>query len=274
MRRLIALAVLASVVACGGGTDETKAVEDTVRASMTAENAKDADAFLALWTDKGLESYDVGSREDVKSGKSENFGSDRIDILKISDTKVTGDTANTTVDGVRGENNIAKPLFQVKFELAKKSGKWLMDGFEFLGSPPPAADAKVVDVKAIEYAFSLDAGEAPAKLAFKFTNQGKEAHEITLFKAPDAIDVSAAQNALANVDGQKLDNAPAGYAVDHLTFAEPGQSIDVAFAEPLAAGTYVLACFIPQGGFNEQGPVDPNGKPHIQLGMINLLKVT
>ena len=48
--------------------DEAKAVEDTVRRSQEAENAGNADAFLALWTDEGLEEYDVGSREEIQKG--------------------------------------------------------------------------------------------------------------------------------------------------------------------------------------------------------------
>ena len=39
--------------------------------SQRAEKAKDVNAFLALWTDKGLEAYDQGSREDLKAGPIE-----------------------------------------------------------------------------------------------------------------------------------------------------------------------------------------------------------
>ena len=60
----------------------------------------------------------------------------------------------------------------------------------------------------------------------------------------------------------------------HIGFAEVDQpAADITFADPLEPGTYVLACYIPQGGFGDEGPVNPDGRPHIQLGMIHLLTV-
>ena len=35
--------------------------------------------------------------------------------------------------------------------------------------------------------------------------------------------------------------------VDHITFAEPGQTVDFQFAEPLAPGRYIIVCYIPRG---------------------------
>jgi hypothetical protein len=258
----------------GGGSDDEQALEDAVRATARAENAKDVDAFLALWTDAGLAEYDVGTREEVQSGESE-IGQDKVEIVEFSDTTVTGNTGTTTVDAVVGEANVAKAVFRVKFKGLKEGDEWKLNGFEFVGSPPPGEDTEVVDVKAVEYAFQLSASEAPADLAFKFSNTGKEQHEIALFKGPAEVSLSTAKAALENVDGSELEDIPAGYEVDHLTFAEAGDSSDITFAEPLEEGTYVLACYLPQGGLDEEGePVNPDGKPHIQLGMITLLTVT
>jgi plastocyanin len=249
-------------------------VENTVRASVNAENAKDVDAFLALWTDKGLSEYDVGTRKDVESGSSENFGSDRVKIVRFANTKLDGSNATTTLDVSFIEAPVAKPLYRLTFKLMRRGDRWLMNGFEFVGSPPPPRSATVVTVKASDYAFALDPTKTPADLAVKFSNVGKEAHELTLFKGPDGVEVAKAKADLERVDGEKLDNVPAGYKVDHLSYAEPGKSESVTFAEPLEAGTYVLACYLPQGGLNDKGePVNPKGKPHIQLGMINVLTV-
>lgn len=59
--------------------------------------------------------------------------------------------------------------------------------------------------------------------------------------------------------------------MSHVSFVEVGQTQNVTFAEPLPSD--VLACSIPQGGFGDEGPVDPEGEPHVKLGMINLLTV-
>ncbi|HUQ40507.1 MAG TPA: hypothetical protein VM030_10165 [Acidimicrobiales bacterium] len=284
----VVLSLLLLVGACGkddptteAGPDDSApaadraAVEKAVRDSLKAENAKDAKAFLALWTDKGLESYDVGSRADLEAGKAEGFGEEPIELLKFTKTEVTGTTARTTAQAMREENQVAKPLFQATFSLLKKGEQWLLDGFEYQGGPPPSRGEQVVAVKAQEYGFAMET-ELPGNVAFTFTNAGKEQHEMTLFKAPGPVSIGDAKKALENVDGsgEMVDDLPAGYAADHITFAEAGQTQNVTFAEPLAAGTYVVACYIPQGGFGENGPVDPDGKPHIQLGMINVLTVT
>src|SRR5688500_15212947 len=109
-RILVSLLVLASLGACGSDSDddaaatttstppttlsaEQKQVQERVRAAVEAENAKDSKTFLAMWTDKGLESYDIGSRAEVEAGKSENFGSDKVTIVDLETPEVTGTTA-------------------------------------------------------------------------------------------------------------------------------------------------------------------------------------
>lgn len=131
----------------------------------------------------------------------------------------------------------------------------------------------MVDIKAQEYAFVLGAAEAPTDVAFTFDNIGKEQHELTLYKGPDGTDIETAKAALENVDGSEFDNIPDGYQVDHLSFAEAGEKVGVTFAEELKPGTYFFACYIPEGGFGEEGPVNPAGKPHIQLGMFSTFTV-
>jgi hypothetical protein len=255
------------------GGDDAKAVENTVRQSQDAENAGDAEKFLALWTDKGLEEYDLGSREEIQKGEAE-LSAEKVEILSLSNTKVDGDKA-TTVARATPEFQVAKVLYQATFSLVNEDGKWLIDGFEFVGSPPPAEGTPVVGINGVEYGFVLDKAEFAGDTAFKFTNSGKQQHEIAMFKGPDGVDIGTAKTALENVDGGELNNIPAGYQVDHIGFAEPGDSVDITFAEPLPAGTYVIACYIPDGGFNEEfEPVNPDGKPHIQLGMINKFTVT
>ncbi len=280
-KHLVTLAACVALLggACGGGDgdggDAAADAEHTVRAALDAENSKDADAFLELWTDKGLESYDSGTRAEIKSGKAEGFGEDPIDILKIVDTKVKkgGKAASVELDATPKTAPVAKVVYRVQFNLIKKDKDWLINGFDFNGSPPASDAAEVIDIKAQEYAFGLSKTTSGGDVAFTFENIGKEQHELTLFKAPDGTTIEKALAAIKDVDGENLEPVPAGYKVDHVTFADIGDKLDVAFAEPLAKGTYVMACYIPQGGFGENGPVNPAGKPHVQLGMINLLTV-
>jgi hypothetical protein len=260
--------------ASGGASADATEFLDVVKASLEAENAKDTDAFLALWTDKGLEEYDVGSRQELEAGESENFGSEKIDVRRYGTPEVDGDTASVEVDATVGEHGFVMPLYRVVFSGVNQGEAWKLDGFEFKGGPPPADDATVVALKAMDYAFQLsEATVPPGEVAFDFSNAGKEQHELTMFKAPDGVALDDAKATLENVDGSELEDIPDGYEAAHVGFLEVDQNQSVAFAEPLAAGTYVLACYIPQGGFGDEGPVNPEGKPHIQLGMINLLTV-
>ena len=83
-----------------------------------------------------------------------------------------------------------------------------------------------------------------------------------------------AKKALENVNGHELKVIPAGYQVNHIGYAEPGQTNDITFAAPLAAGDYAIVCFIPRGGMDDHGnPKDPKAIPHVKLGMISLLHV-
>lgn len=283
VRRIVAVACIFVLGACasdGGGSAEpatdADAVEAAVRASIEAENDKDTDAFLALWTDEGLEEYDVGSREELKAAHDHGegrLGEDPAEIHRFDDITIENSAATAIVDAKRVESQAVTPLFRLRFELIKREGEWLLNGFEFLGGPPAEEGTDVVEIRAQEYAFVLEEGEVPGDVAFTFRNVGEEQHELTLFKGPDDLDIEQAAEDLADVDPSDLDNLPEGYQVDHISFAEPKKSVDIGFAEPMPAGTYVLACYIPQGGFPEDGEPDPNAKSHFELGMRAKLSV-
>lgn len=288
LKALIVLVLAAlTLAACGGGdsskessgsgTASTKeSIEELVRAAFQAESDGDGEAFAALYTDKGLEEYDVGSREELESGEAEGFGEEEVTVIGFTDTEVDGKEGSTTVDALIGDNKVAKPVFRAKFAAVEEDGEWLLDGFEFVGSPPPAAGTPILKIDAADYAFALDKQEVPGNVAFKFSNIGKEPHELSIFKGPAGTDVATAKTALENVNGEDFSNVPAGYEAGHLSFAEAGSPPqDLTFAEPLAAGDYFLVCFIPQGGFTEERePVNPEGAPHVKLGMINKFTVT
>jgi hypothetical protein len=252
-----------------------KAVDDTVRQSVAAENAKDGAKFVALWTDKGLKEFDSGTREVILSGKG-SLGSNPVDIVSVK-PKVDGDKATADVTATPQHNDMVTPFLHARFSLVKQDGKWILDGVNFDGSPPPAAGTPVVRITATEFAYALSKSDFRGNVAFKFTNAGKQQHELMMFKTPDGIDVATAKAALENIDMSDMTNMagmlPSGFMGGHLSFTEPGQSANLTFAKPIPPGTYVFACFIPDGGYGDSGPVNPKGKPHIQLGMISRFTV-
>jgi plastocyanin len=142
---------------------------------------------------------------------------------------------------------------------------------ECLGGPPPRPGQTVVKISASDYSYGFDRSQAASgDFAINFVNTGKDAHEITMFRAPEGATVPQAGAALGDVNGSELSNIPAPYElVDHITFAPPGKSTNFQFTKRLAPGHYVIACYLPQGTKSESDlRTNTTGKPHIQLGMI------
>lgn len=284
MRVIAALAVVVLLASCGSDTAEQdtattadeQAVEAVVRASIESENDKDVDDFLDLWTNKGLESYDVGSRQDLLAGKSENFGTDNVEIIDFAETTVNDDQATVTVDVAFVKYEAVRPVNRLRFKLIEANDHWLMNGFEFVGGASPAEGAEVVEITADEYSYKLGKDEVTGNVGFKFSNSGDEAHEITLFKGPTDIDLDTAAEALKDVNGEALDNVPGGFEADHIAFAEPKDEVDVSFTDEIPAGTYILACYLPEGGISEEGEhghESGSAPTHFELGMRALLTV-
>ena len=111
-----------------------------------------------------------------------------------------------------------------------------------------------VDVSAKDYSFSgvpkkIKAGPA----SFEFTNDGKEPHELVLFRVNDGVKGSV-KDILALPEGEGRDKV----TQMAVAFAEPGKD-DYAVVD-LKPGRYGVACFVPVGG-GEEGP------PHVTRGM-------
>lgn len=278
--RLLAVIVavlVAAASACASPREQAseldvQLVEDAVRVAVAAENEGDVETFLEYWTDEGLEEYDVGSREEVESGRVE-IGAERVTIVEFTDTSVGGDEATTTVDVIAGFHPLAAPVSRVRFELVEREGAWLLNGFEFLGGIPAPEGTTVVDIEAREYAYALGRDEVPGELAFRFSNVGAEAHEITLLRGPDDVTIEQATEVLQGVEGDDLSGVPEGYVADGVAFAQPNETVNVTFRRDLDPGPYVLACFLPEGGLGEEGEADPDARTHLQLGMVEILGV-
>ncbi|MEA2901196.1 MAG: hypothetical protein QOH36_1083 [Actinomycetota bacterium] len=279
MRRTRKFAVVLAVAAlgftaCGKDSKDSSAsaqkdIEARISSLAKAEQDKDATTFLAGVTDTGLEAFDEGTREEIKSGGG-SFGQDPPGDPVFVSTKVDGSKATTVADFPVGVS-----IFRVSFDLVDQDGKWLVDGVDFIGGPPPSPGQSVLDITAADYAFTIaDPSRATGDFAIKFSNTGTEAHEMTLFELPAGKTAADAKVDLADVAGDTLENVPAPYKlVDHLTFGLPGESSDFRFAEQQAPGRYVIACFIPQGVKSEADFATAQGPPHIQLGMVAELTI-
>ncbi len=285
----LAVTLGAGLAACGGGEDrvattvdeavatttaapapvsesDRAAINEVLEASSTAEGAGDAAAFLALLTDQGLEQYGLGTREEILANGLETDERPG-ELVGEPVVTVTGDDASVTLDIVAGLG-----IYRIGFGLVRDGDGWLIDGFEFQGGAPAPDGVPVVEVTAVDFAFGFDREALTSgEFALNFDNIGTQPHEMALFRVPTDATVAEAGAALAGVDGSSYEGVPSGYeVVDHLAYAEPGDSASFTFAEPLSAGHYVFVCYIPVGGFDlETGePVVPGAEPHIARGMI------
>jgi hypothetical protein len=236
-----------------------------VRRSIEAENGGDARAFLTLWTDDGLRSYDAGSRRDIESGKAP-LGTEKTEVRAFPSTTVKGSKAEAVVDG-----RVEAGLYRMRFDLVRKAGNWLLDGFRFLGPTPPAAGQPVVAVKAVEYGYDVDrAALAAGDVAIEFSNAGVEQHEISLVTLPAGTTVAETVLALRSVNSADSPGLPPGIGmVGHLAYNQPGQTMTYTLADKLAPGRYAFVCFLPVGGVTDFGTAKvPGSESHAARGML------
>jgi hypothetical protein len=260
---------MAVLAACtGSGPDsaaDARGAQDTVRRSLDAENRADVPAFLALWTDDGLRSYDAGSRSDLESGKA-RLGVDKTEVADIASTTVKGNAAEVVID-----TRVEAGLYRLRFDLLRQKRGWLLNGFGFLGPTPPPASAKVVEVKTVEYGYDVDkAALASGDFAVKLTNEGKEQHEIAIVTLPPAVSTAEAVLALLAVRGTDFSGMPAGYtALGHLAYAPPGNGGVFTLAGKLPPGRYAMVCLLPVGGVDDLGNAKvANADTHVARGML------
>jgi hypothetical protein len=260
--------IVATLVACSGGHDETtdaRNVQDTVRRSIDAENAGDGPAFVALWTDDGLRSYDAGSRDEIESGASA-LGAEKTELRAFVETSVEGDEAVATVDG-----RVEIGLYRMRFNLVRKGSGWRIDGFKFLGATPPPPGLPVIDVRAVDHGFDVDrAALSIGEFGIHFVNAGREQHEISIISVPPGLSTADAVFALKTANAAGLAGLPTGYApVGHLAFEAPGTSGEYTLAAKLPAGHYALVCFLPVGGLDDFGNARvPGAEPNVARGML------
>jgi hypothetical protein len=139
--------------------------------------------------------------------------------------------------------------------------EWMLDNCE----------TSTLEVRALDYEFEgipEPSETVPAgPTAITLNNDGKEVHEIALFRVNEGEERSVEELlSLPEEEAQALVTQVAA------AFAEPGQST-VTFAR-LDEGRYGAVCFVPVGSVPGQPEPGPDAPPHFTQGMMAEFEVT
>lgn len=227
----------------GDGNDQSAEIEAQIRAITDAWNGKDVEGLLALVTDNFLLAEGELTREEAPEAFAEFIGDPPEEIIEISGIEVTGDTATAIRVAKEG------PLVtRERGNLVLEGAVWKLDSVEDLGAEIPDGTT-AVDVSLLEYEFDFDEAQITSgNVAFNVSNIGGEDHEMFLSKIPEDLDIEQALQS---------DEEPEGVEDIGGTVLEPQDETTVVFADPLAAGRYVMLCFVEAA----------DGQPHALKGM-------
>jgi hypothetical protein len=254
----------ALIAACGGDDDDDigdplspsaggsreRQVEQAIQSALDAYNAGDVNTFLSYWTDEGLREEFGASRQQILASPDEYLGGPPRTVRDFSDTSVRNDSAFTKV-----EFAVGKAIQREDMILLLQSGAWKINAStQAKVDIPGGTDA--IDVDLDEFSFEFDASDIKdGNIAFKADNVGDQPHELVLVKVPANFSLS-----------QLLDDAsgapPADVEILGYTMADPGEEANLVFTEDLAAGRYLMVCFLPD-------TQDPQQTPHAAKGMLS-----
>src|SRR5712691_8318902 len=165
-------------------TEPAKAweVEGAVRAVFAAFNNRDADAFLAGWTDEGFRKTFQQSKEAAKRSFPNLQALPVLEpftVREFSNTAVGRDTASTEVDLT--QSNVKKTHW---LSLVKDDNAWKIDTDKEIATRIPA-DVTLVPVTMTESTFQLDTGAVTKNVAFQVFNAGTQKHDFSVFMLRD-----------------------------------------------------------------------------------------
>ena len=121
------ICLLAVISGCGGGDDDEKDAEQTVRDFVTAVNERDADTYCdELITKEFREQTTFATGDEAAESCKRQFKAItglQIELVRIVGTKVDGDKATVTAV-LRRQGQRARQVY----ELAKDGGDWKLSG--------------------------------------------------------------------------------------------------------------------------------------------------
>ena len=208
--------------------------EAALLAAFLAWNRKDREGFIASFTDEGISQTLLAVPETV--------GEPPIALRRMMNAAVIDETAT-----IHAMFALGTQRHSVRYSMAKQGGVWTIEGEERL-SPKVHGDMPVVNLQ-------LDGCSRLSKsntvidriVAFRVENSGQEHPHLILKRVPEGIEPGMLLHG---------DIAPPGGTAEVAFVRETktGESINVAFTEPLQPGRYVLLCY----------PPDPVGFKRVQ----------
>jgi ketosteroid isomerase-like protein len=271
---LIACGILAFAGACNddgdgvvrgsGSPSDIAAIESVIRGNFAAVEANDfarvyghstADALDESFpnvTDRTFEGY-----ERAFVARAADREGTRQPLLEFGDIAVESDRAEATVTTwleYPGVDPVSKMTAAARWRFRKIEDVWKIDaGFGWTSARVPDG-VTVIDVEASDFAWSFDASPVRSgNIAIRMTNVGETAHQLTLQRIPDDLDIEAW---VRGADEPSRPVSEIGGSVP----IEPGVTRDFTFTSPLPSGRYALLCFIED--LND--PVQPL---HVEKGM-------
>jgi hypothetical protein len=229
---------------------DAAAIEAVVRAQAQANNSRDIDGFVALFSDSYLSDQLHVSRQNARDLVAQFIGEPLVEITNVTNIDVTGDNATAQVD-----KNGGVIVKRQRYSFLRENGQWRVAGV--LDLPVDVPDSpRTVALKLVENRFDFD-DQAVKDGAFVFhvTNAGAQPHEVQLKRLPAGVEAQQL------VDPQRT---PAG--VETIGLFGPlaaGELRPLVFAQPLSPGRYAMICYLP----------DTSGTSHAQLGMVRAFTV-
>ena len=225
-------------------------IRDAVLRVFRAWNRKDLAGYVSGFTEQGLTDAFGGLPIDtINTILPDIIGSTSLLPYTAPEVTVTGDTA--TVESTLVSREL---LFSTIDTMVRVGDAWKIDA-ERPVTPDIPAGTTVVNMQLTEFAFGFDPGTITGgNIAFRLMNLGTQAHEVSLARVPNDVDIRAILDA-----GQP---PPDGVVeIARVQPMPPGTEQNMVFATSLDPGRYVLLCFLPDVD-------DPDGTPHFLKGQV------
>ncbi len=250
--------LLALAAACGDdddggdagktpGPEEIAEFEQVVTQMIETDPADEAavDFFVGHVADEAFSYFGYENGEDCAADPEDCIG-EPSEVVSVSGTEISGGEASTSATTAEGD------ILNVKF--VREDEVWKLSGFAFSADIP--AGVTTVEVSGVEYGFDWDPADVgDGNVAFAFTNDGAEMHELAILGVSEDFDIEAVKEFAQSGDFESDPPGTTGFV--GFAMATPGLASNAVLEEPLAPGGYVFLCVLPTA----------DGTPHVVVDM-------